>query len=265
MNKLAIVGFADTKNEAPFNDSSYEIWSLNEFGLDLPRTTRLFQMHGRDIVENNTKDKKHLQKLKEYKNTIYMKRNYKDIPNSVMYPIRKIRGKYGNIFASTFDYMMALAIEEGFTRVELYGIDMSIYSEYQRQRPTAMFFIGYAKGKGIDIWIHPKSGIVTFERYGFEDDPQLEIEKTLELISEKRGYILKCVEEINYTNGMIDCISLLKDQNKDDLLSKLTDNRKALIKLINSIEKEKDGLIYLLSEITNSNVEIKPPDLILHS
>lgn len=262
MKTIALVGFADTKVDAPFDNKEIEIWSLNEFGLDLPRCDYLFQIHNLDIIKNNKKDPKHLDKLLKFEGKLFTQKSYKEIPNGKAYPFKKMVGKYGNIFSSTMDYMISYAIESGVGRIELYGMDMALYSEYQRQRPTFMYFIGLAKGKGIDVWIHPKSGLITYERYAMDGDTQLEIEKKLEEIYDTRQYILKCVEEINYTNGMIDAIQLIKEEHdKDDLINKLKTNKQYIVDMVNNLENQKNNQILDLSNISNSNVVITPPDL----
>lgn len=262
MKTVALVGFADTKSDAPYDNKEIEIWSLNEFSLDLPRVDRIFQIHNLEIIKNNKKDPKHFNRLVESKKTIYFCKKYKEFPNGTAYPFKKMIGKYGNIFASTMDYMIALAIEEKFERIELYGMDMALYSEYQRQRPTFMFFIGLCRGLGIDVWIHPKSGLITYENYAQEGDVQLGIERVMGQIHETRSYILKCVEEINYTNGMIDALNLLKNgQDKDQLIGKLMTSRDSITRLVESLEDQKNNQILELSNVSNSNVITTPPDL----
>src|SRR5512143_1390006 len=46
--KVACVGFAETtKAETPYNDPSYEIWSLNQHYRYMPRASRWFEIHTR--------------------------------------------------------------------------------------------------------------------------------------------------------------------------------------------------------------------------
>lgn len=69
-DKLAIVGMASTtRDQAPFDDDSYEIWAVNEMGNTyleyftwVKRFDRLFQIHPRwDFArKNNTTDPNHL-------------------------------------------------------------------------------------------------------------------------------------------------------------------------------------------------------------
>ena len=44
-----------------------------------------------------------------------------------------------------------LAIEKGYKEIGIYGIDLSTTKEYQEQRPSVLYFIGLAKGLGIEI------------------------------------------------------------------------------------------------------------------
>ena len=64
------------------------------------------------------------------------------------------------LLTSTPAYMMALAIIEGATRIEIYGVDMSIDDfEYFYQRPAMYAWIAYARAKGIEVYIPDKSSL----------------------------------------------------------------------------------------------------------
>ena len=66
-------------------------------------------------------------------------------------------------------YMIALAIEEGFQEIQLYGVECNLKLEYEEQKPCLEYFIGIAKGKGIKVYIHPTSKLLKSEKglYGF--------------------------------------------------------------------------------------------------
>ena len=264
MKSVAIVGFANSKKDCP---KDIEVWGLNEFALELPRLDRWFQIHDRQkVIKNNEKDSKHLKKIKSSDCPVYMQEEFEDIPNSVKYPLEEMQKKYGNIFASTFDYMMALAIEEGYDTIKLYGIDMAIHGEYAYQRPTALFWIGVAKGKGIDVWIHPDSGIVENRLYGFDThDVQLETEHLLEEVHKVRAFQLGIVEEFNYTKGMLQAVENIevnKDMNIEDAKKTLAGALLGLKEEAKKADERKNDLIIALSIINGSKVIVRPPDII---
>jgi len=57
--------------------------------------------------------------------------------------------------------MMAVAILEGYDHIAIYGVDMHVDDdEYFWQRPCLETWIGFAKGRGIDVYIHPTSPVL---------------------------------------------------------------------------------------------------------
>ena len=49
--RLAIVGFAPTRNQAPCHDPSWEVWALND--LKLSRETRHFDIHNLNNIDTD--------------------------------------------------------------------------------------------------------------------------------------------------------------------------------------------------------------------
>ena len=73
------------------------------------------------------------------------------------YPIDEIVKYFGtDFFSNTIDYMIALAIYEGATEINIYGCSMETSEEYQYQRPGLHFWIGQAMGRGIKVRIMGK-------------------------------------------------------------------------------------------------------------
>jgi hypothetical protein len=68
------------------------------------------------------------------------------------YPLQKIIKKFGtDYFSSTADYAIALCIDEGYTEIDLYGVNMSDSGEYAYQKPGVDFWCGMAMGRGIKV------------------------------------------------------------------------------------------------------------------
>ena len=260
--ELAIVGFGDTKKDCP---KDIEVWSLNEFAYQLPRLDRWFQLHSREIINKNKKDKKHLKRLKESKCPVYMQEMYEDIKPSVKYPYNEMISKYGRIFASTFDYMMALAVEEKYTKISLYGVDLALYQEYEHQRPSAMYFIGLARGKGIDVWIHPESGLNKESNYAYSvDDEHLQIESLMSELNSTRQKIQDSIDNYAYTEGMKDAISNLKANPNLDLDHALEEVKRNLFILKQQLKRHDDykkHLVAAMSVIAKTEVMVNPPDI----
>jgi hypothetical protein len=181
---VALVGLAPTScSLAPFDDEEVEIWGLNEAHAFswFTRATRWFQIHNseswkRYIAKRDVRG--HFQWLKKnpWDIPIYMQYHQDIIPKSIGFPLHEIldivfplfrRGdskvKY---FTSTFAYMMGIAVLEDFKRVEVYGFEMADDIEYVKQKACAEFWIGFAMGRGIEIYTPPGNQILYSALYG---------------------------------------------------------------------------------------------------
>lgn len=167
--KVALVGMATTsRDDAPWDDESWEIWTLNEspskrFGY-VKRVTRHFQLHPKWNCsrKGNQNDPEHYQWLKVQKFPIYMQAAWKEYPTAVQYPIKDIfdhfkiaenteghwfkAKSHWREFDSTFPYMLALALYEGFDEISIYGFEMGSETEYAYQRPNVHLWMGIARG-----------------------------------------------------------------------------------------------------------------------
>ena len=175
MKKLAIVGSGkNTRDAAPWDDNSFDIWVFNESGNHswCKRWNAVFQMHEPEIYTgHNTKDPTHWDWLqREHGKPIYMQEADPLVPDAVRFPLEDAIALTGlDYFASTFAYMAALAILQGYEVVHIHGIELS-FSEYQYQADCWRFWIGVLKGKlgAENAVLH--SGLSLFEssRYGYD-------------------------------------------------------------------------------------------------
>jgi hypothetical protein len=176
--KLAIVGTAPSSlHLAPYNDPDYEIWGLNGvYGyIDVPNIsniTRWFDIHflaGIKGLPNNYFDFH-----KTCPVPVYMQDVFEEVPNSVKFPLDEVLTRFPRrYFTNTVSWMLALAICEGYEDISVYGVDMSQGTEYASQRPSCEYFLGYAEGMGINIYLPQESDLLkTPFLYGFEDEKQ---------------------------------------------------------------------------------------------
>ena len=101
---------------------------------------------------------------------IYMQKKEPDIPSSVEFPKEEIMRVFGRYFTNSISWEIALAIYEGFGTIYLYGVDMAQDSEYSFERPSVEYFLGWARGRGINLVIPEKSDLLkTLYLYPFED------------------------------------------------------------------------------------------------
>ncbi len=78
------------------------------------------------------------------------------------YPLAQVRKLAGgrNYFTSSVSYMLALAIYEGNTEIEILGVDLVEDTEYAYQRPCMEYWCGIARGKGINLHIPRQSALL---------------------------------------------------------------------------------------------------------
>lgn len=181
--KVAIIGFAESWKLAPFDDPTVEVWGLNELHKYLPRWNRWFELHDAETLGVTTRDlsegeqKRHLDWLKSQPagKPIYMQPQFCDgrFPAATPLPIESLMSQFGRYFTSTIGYMTALAMQEGYTWIGFYGVDLASDAEYPTQRPNTEYLIGWAKGLGIEIAIAPTSCLLKSSfLYGYEKDPK---------------------------------------------------------------------------------------------
>lgn len=196
---VALVGMAQTtRHLAPWDDTSIEIWTLNEsvakrFGY-VRRVSRHFQLHPKWNYsrETNQNDPEHWDWMKSRKPVseggfpIYMQDIDPEVPASVKYPYEEICHKYKvtpeadqqdhwREFTSTFPYMLAMALYEDFDRIEIYGFEMGSETEYAYQRPCVHLWLGIARGLYLatgkpEIYLPDGSALLGWgsQRYGYD-------------------------------------------------------------------------------------------------
>lgn len=185
--KVNIVGFAPHWSKAPFEDEEAEVWCLNEFYDVAPNQIqsarqqgrlRWFEIHireseyeGNPFLHSRNKSNEHAAKLAALGCPVYMQRHWDDIPLSIPYPKDQVIAKFGRYFTNSISWMIALAIQEGFTEIGLYGVDMATTTEYGYERPSCEYMLGWVRALGIRLVMPPECDLLnaTF-LYGFEAD-----------------------------------------------------------------------------------------------
>jgi hypothetical protein len=183
MKKLAMVGYASSWTETPWEDKTFEIWIMNGMYLIAPRYDRVFDIHDLDEIKHRPQkpdEPKHYEALKTLTKPVYMQEHYGEIPASVKFPLNELTKKFyipamgDKLFTTcTVTHMLMLAIHEGFDEIHLYGIDEAVDGEYKDEMPGVLYWLGVAHGKGIKIVISEHSPLLKgFWVYGYEDKPK---------------------------------------------------------------------------------------------
>ena len=173
MKKLAIIGSGpDTRDLAPWDDLSFDIWVFNEAPTAdwCKRWDALFQMHEPSLYQGfNTKDPHHWDWLQQkHGKPIYMQEVDPLVPDSVQFPLDEIVGLTGyRYLASTVADAIALAATK-YGEIHMWGVELSM-TEYQYQAECIRFWVGYAKGKlGDKFQMHCAEKLFEAPLYGYE-------------------------------------------------------------------------------------------------
>lgn len=199
--KLAIVGFWDGNRQlAPFQDPTYEIWSLNHLHPYIPRWDVWFDMHKPEWSAQNMKPEVWKDQdgwlRKEHGKPVYMLEKFAEYPSSVAYPIDAVKARFKPYFTNGIAYMLALALfqhaENPISRIELWGVDMRHEEEYAIQRPCTEWWLGLATGMGIEVFIPPQAVLTTSDHlYGYEERGGI----AQQAIRQHKIVIEKCLKE----------------------------------------------------------------------
>ena len=171
MRNIAIVGSGTGREQAPHDDTSWEIWSLNNLFnfIQDKRITRWFELH--DIGCNdsgitrrgithyvNQSVEDYLKQIDSLNVPVYMQHKHPLIKKSRPYPFKSIMKEFGKYFGCSFAWMIALALHEHakgkpVSKIGLWGCSLTGV-EYYYQRPSTEYMIGLARGNGIEVYIH---------------------------------------------------------------------------------------------------------------
>jgi hypothetical protein len=173
--KIALLGYAPNVRFAPWDDPTVEIWALNDMAFTMPRVDVLFELHSPDII----KKEGHWDRLKGLKIPVLMQEHYDEIPSSVKYPMDAVEknfmvaGTDRPYLTCSASLMLAVALisDPRPVSIDVYGVDMAQDGEFAKQRPSCEYYLGLARGMGIQISVQHSSDLLkTRFVYGFEDE-----------------------------------------------------------------------------------------------
>jgi hypothetical protein len=149
--------------------------------------------------------------LKQQKE-VMMAEEVKDIPGCTAFKWPALVNKYGPyFFTSSLAWMMAQAMEEGFTKIALYGVDMAAASEYEMQRAGCQYFAMLAAAHGIEVGVPPESDLLRpAPLYGICETSHVWIKqksRAIEMnqrLSKAQQEIARYTEEMHFLRGALD-------------------------------------------------------------
>lgn len=198
--RVAIVGKGIFDCVAPWGQEGFEIWGLNEAPQragypSIEAHTRWFQLHNPEyLAKHYPRGLADLDVLwrQERGLSLYMDRRYDQYPDSVAFPKEEVEAlsQFGWYHTSSMDWMVALAILEGFDEIGIFGIELGS-APYTAGEPISgraclEYWIGVANGRGIDVTIGPqRTGELMMTvhhavyrsrlQYGFQTEPGFDL------------------------------------------------------------------------------------------
>jgi len=162
VKKVAIVGYTDSRHDAPYSDAEWDIWGLNNLHVQcspeqLAGFNRWYDLHDRATI---VADPPHEAWLKTTQLPVYVWEARPEWPSTVNFPRSEVLEEFGRYFTNSISWMIAHAILEGATSIGVYGVDMAQSGEYSAQRPSCEYFLGLAAGLGIELVIAETSDLL---------------------------------------------------------------------------------------------------------
>lgn len=189
-----------TRGEFDWNRTDCDVVVFNEAMKQewVKRADYVMQMHLPVIWRNpgNRNDPNHYAWLKSGNTPIiWMQEEFEDVPKSKRYPIEEVIRLGRRYITSSAAYSIAVGIQMGYKRIEIYGVEMETNTEYQHQRPGVAYWIGFAEGKGITVDFHGE--LMTSPLYGYDGDVRLPYSYFDERIAELKLTAEKAQKEYN--------------------------------------------------------------------
>ena len=225
---VRLIGLGPSAVEAPQKTDGVEVWGI-QYCWENFKLNRAFVMDDEEwiIAKNhsfeNIKDVE--EDMRKAGIPIYVSKKWANVPNTVEYPIEEIKAKFPHYFMDSFAYMFALAIHEGFERIELYGIDFRYFNELGELiwRPEAGSpWADFVKK-------HPDWNFETFmmKQHNWLDETHcgafwvgLAIGKGIEVVTSQRSSLMKPLHPKGVKLYGYEVSPLIEEQRKDILSRK---------------------------------------------
>lgn len=285
---VAILGFGPRTRDGVWDAVGRvdAIWSMNYFHrYKFPPVDLVFELHTVDYLlspAHNFAD--HVAWMERNREIpIFMQERHPRFPMSRRYPMEEVLADiHANVFrlagpgdmpllepvyfqTSTISWALALAIHEGYRRIELYGIDLDSDTEYRYQRDAVSYALGVAAGRGVEIIIPRRSSVMNANLYGYEREGMIS-RQTLELYrGQLKNQLNRELAKANRFNG--EYISLVKKaqalapgEEQDRIIAKANEVQarvQAAVSLAHTISGGVQVVEKLIAEIDMEKPDIK--------
>lgn len=201
---VVIMAFGPTSKDVTLfqHDPEWEIWGLNNGYYNATaydangvlRVDRWFEIH--EMHAQPADDLIWMQKcpVPLYVANLVESRKYGSMPNAVQFPRERLQQEIGigSWWACTFAYQIALAIQEGFTKIALLGMEFGSPREWIMERPNVLWWSAFAAGRGVQVYIPSASTLMEHPyAYGIHyDHEKIWCEKRTDNLMEQWGYAI---------------------------------------------------------------------------
>lgn len=232
MKKLVIVGTGTSVLDIDWSDKDIEIWGTgtccgeSDNVKDIKRLDKIFEIHrDADIIEYGIN--KNVNYKKFHVDTTFCINQNSPIAiqyfnNPVTYPLNEVQEFNGghNYYNSTMDYMLCLAVMQGYRDITIHKILLYYGTEYFIQKPSLLYWIDLYRHKYPDLKITISKDSAIFEenlKYGFDEDskiPQL-LSKNKWLWEQHDLYFTRLTNAIAQFNSFYGAVQLLNKLRND--------------------------------------------------
>jgi hypothetical protein len=259
--KVLIVGKGPTHNsEIPYDEYD-EVWVLN--GSDSnnrePYTEKFdkwFDLHnfeGEDTKHIVTQD--YINFIDSIGDKAVLMFEHQQAPNATIFPHKEITDKFTPYFTNSISWMIAYAITLGCEKLGLYGVHMAHSSEYGQQRPSCEYYIGLARGMGIEVEIQKNSTLLQSSYlYGLDEtNPIVDYVKCEKKELEKR--LKETEDKLNKTN--VDYAVIHSVRNCVGAIIEAQDKAQIINQIVETFEQKNIELSQVLNILRNDYIVLK--------
>jgi len=164
--RIAILGTATTSvGDAPYGDASWQIWNMSNNHWHKKRYDLWFELHDYDTLKAANTPPAYFEHLKSCGAKLVVGwPNAEHWPQASLFPLKMLLDAFeGDYYTCQCAYMIAYAVllnevsPGSVTEIGLWGVDMAIGEEYSHQKGCVEYWVGFARGKGIKVYIAPQS------------------------------------------------------------------------------------------------------------
>lgn len=296
--KIAIIGKAPSSRLlAPYDDPTWEIWSLSDNYNVIPRWDRWFEIHDLDRYKQLYPSYYDwMASLPAGGKPLYVTEPRPELPAAVQFPWQHLVKKYGRYFTNTISWQTVFAIEElnravrklggedgsidltepltathyqryGAT-IGVWGVDMATNTEYAHQRPSCEYFLGWVQGLGIELVLPDEADMLKCARMyaveAFRGQLDRKIRVRTHELSQRKAKMANELQQAERAAMLmagadqeLDLIGQMVTQSNPDLAKWIGERRKSLAEELQGVTITRENLAKSVHMLTGALEDLK--------